>query len=80
MFNRKLRQRIAELEQEVDTLWAYVLREMYSKPEPKKKPRKKPLHQKVCDVCGKTYKGVSGLAIHKARAHGKNWSSGPRKK
>lgn len=38
---------------------------------PKRRYRK---HAKKCEVCGKTFRGNIGLALHKTRAHeGKNW-------
>lgn len=33
--------------------------------------RKKHLHKKKCEHCGKVYKGLMGLNIHKAKIHGK---------
>jgi hypothetical protein len=31
------------------------------------KPHKKHNHRKECDICGKSFKGLQGLGIHKAK-------------
>lgn len=36
----------------------------------KHKPHKKHLHLKKCPECGEAHKGLKGLNIHRARAHG----------
>lgn len=34
------------------------------------KSRKRPVHTKQCDICGKGFKGLKGLGVHKRFIHG----------
>lgn len=77
MFTKNLEDEMAHLSATVKglSLELRLLRETLGTKVPVNKKttvaRKKPLHMKKCETCGKACKGNIGLGIHKKKAHGK---------
>jgi len=68
--------------------WEYTLSSFYARANRvegeevtrKHKPRKKHTFKKACGICGKEYKGLTGVKVHNLRIHDKKyWSRADKK-